>query len=112
MKKVMVLLALVIFTSAISTVNSTNSTKSHAVQAGVPEAVQATFNNVVTDVMNNWYPGNNGWDASAVTWTREKGAWVATGDCVLMGGSGGITVVTSSFKNTGEFNSLNYNLLP
>lgn len=118
MKKTFILLTLVSFISATAFINSpgTASTqaaiKTQVAYGGVPEEVQLSFDGIVTDVINNWYPSNSGWDASGVTWERDRGNWVATGDVTLIGGGGGINVVDSHFKNTGEFISLNYNVLP
>lgn len=118
MKKTLLLLTLVGFISVTSFVNSPGSAttqavvKSQVVFAGVPDAVQLSFDGIVSDIMNNWYPNNSGWSSNAVSWERVKGAWVATGDILLNGSGSGITVVTSNFKNTGEFVSLNYNVLP
>ena len=118
MKKTFILLALVVFISTTGFVNSPGSAtsqvaiKTQTTFGGVPEAVEVSFHDVVTDVMNNWYPNNAGCDCSAITWTRDKNAWVATGDVTLIGGSGGINIVTSNFKQTGEFVSLNYVVLP
>jgi hypothetical protein len=111
MKKALLLLGLVVATSSSSFVSPAFS-NTHSVSAGqVPAEVVATFNSVVADVMNNWYPNNDGYDMSGTTWVRVKGAWQCTGDVILNGGSNGITVVSSSFKNTGEFEYLNYNVI-
>ena len=118
MKKTLILLTLVSFIAVTGFVNSPGSTQSkvtissQAQFGDVPEAVQVSFIGVVTDIIDNWYPGNSGCDCSAIGWDHYKGSWVATGDVLVVGGSGGINVVSSDFKNTGEFVSLNYNVLP
>jgi len=117
MKKILVLLAVVAMSATTRSVNS-NQTKSCVkynsstkVSIGsVPEAVEASFNDVVDQVMDNWYPGNSGYDMSGIGWQRNKGSWEATGAVRLPGSTQGIDIVGSEFKNTGEFVSLNYNV--
>jgi hypothetical protein len=111
MKKALLLLGLVVATSSSSFISPAFS-NTHSVSVGqVPEEVVATYNGVVSDVMNNWYPNNGGFNSDGVSWTREKGAWTCNGDVMLNDGSGGINVVSGYFKNTGEFVSLNYNVI-
>jgi len=112
MKKFILLLAVVAFTATTRSVNSSNLTKASVKIAigSVPEEVQATFNDVVDQIMDNWYPGNTGYDMSGIGWQRNKGSWEATGAVRLPGSTQGIDIVGSEFKNTGEFISLNYNV--
>jgi hypothetical protein len=110
MKKALLLLGLVVATSTTGLVRSADN--SYQVTVGsVPPEVIASYNGVVSDVMNNWYPNNGGFNSDGVSWTRDKGAWTCNGDVMLNDGSGGINVVSGYFKNTGEFVSLNYNVI-
>jgi len=111
MKKILVLFALIVSTSATGILSSANSTDYKAVKGGVPEAVMVGFDQTTSDVINNWYPGNNGYDASNVSWKHQQGDWVCTGDVILSGDTRGINVVEAHYKNTGEFISYNYNVI-
>ena len=113
MKKVLVLLALVVITSSGTHVQSTPASQLKMAAGSVPEAVIVGFESTTADVMNNWYPGNSGWDESNVSWNHYKGDWVCTGNVLVSGGNGnGINIVEAHYKNTGEFISYNYNVLP
>jgi len=110
MKKIILLLSLTVVTSAIKNAHSSKAVQSHSMYAsGVPEAVMATFDNTVNDLMSNWYPSNPSYDASGVSWGRYKGEWQCSGFVAQQNGNGaGLNVIIGKFKNTGEFISLNY----
>ena len=110
MKKLFLSLAMVAFCSASFTVNSSNVAPVKVTAGSVPEEVLITFDNVVHDIMNNWYP-NASYNSGNVAWERSKGNWTATGQVMVNGSNQGIDIVSSYFKNTGEFVSLNYNVI-
>jgi hypothetical protein len=117
MKKFLAILTLVVFVSSFTTtdlqkVKSLKSVTVKTTGGNVPEEVMVTYNQVVTDVMNNWYPGNSGWDDSQVNWDRAKGEWKSTGFVGVNGGNGaGIMIVDGVFRNTGEFVRFFYNVV-
>lgn len=106
MKKVFLLLAVVALTATAGTVRS-NSTKiqnSFTIYGGTPEEVIASFDQIMTNIMEVNFPANPNYDASNVNWDKVKQEWHANGFVNQVGGNGtGVEVVKSSFQNSGEF---------
>lgn len=113
MKQLILLVTFVALTSTTGIVNSASAPARQTIAGSVPGVVMNTFNNQVAALMQNWYPSNPAYNASAVSWTRVKGCWVAEGLVLQVGGNGaGLNIVTGVFKNTGESVTFNYNVVP
>ena len=113
MKQLILLVTFVAFTSTTSIVNSASAPARQVTASSVPEAVMNSFNGQVLALMQNWFPSNPAYNASAVSWTHSKGSWVAQGFVSQVGGNGaGLNVVAGVFKNTGERETFNYTVTP
>jgi hypothetical protein len=110
MKKFILVLSLMVFTSAMTNVNS--SITKHVMASKVPDAVMATFNGQISDLMNTWFPGNDGWDDSGMNWNHEKSDWRADGMVTVNGGNGnGVQIVDALYDNNGNFHYVYYNII-
>ena len=114
MKKAFLLLAVIALVSTTGIVHSANSGSVPLNIKGpsVPDAVMATFNGILTDIMNNSFPSNPNYDASGITWTHDKDGWHCNGFVAQIGGNGsGVNVIGGDFLRNGVCINLYYTVV-
>ncbi|HUR66377.1 MAG TPA: hypothetical protein VMZ03_08480 [Chitinophagaceae bacterium] len=115
MKKTLLLIAMVtlVSTTLVSSASSTAIYNASSISKAPPEEVAATFNGIMTNIMEVAFPGNSSYDASAVNWTKNKNVWTCEGYVTQANGNGTVQVVSGSFVgNNGQMIEFFYNVNP
>ncbi len=115
MKKIVLLSGLVIGLSSMGTISNGSITQTQAFKVSAekkaPRAVLNSFNEVISEIMNTYFPNSSGWD-SYVVWTRDQGDWVASGRVTIPNNNAyRIDIQSARFGQHGEFIEIFYTVV-